>query len=167
MKLSPEIDESFLCENPPKVRDQQILGSSIEMKSKYEEKFTSTFLNMEKGCEIEVYGLTFFCPQSNDSSGGTVLTMVLNRIEFEMIENEEQEQEENEYKKSKIKITAIILNRPPDEKQDTSEEFRFSQKVLTEFGRFGNVRLWCIENAGIISQDDLHTYAIFSSDLFL
>jgi hypothetical protein len=58
--LTPDIDESYLDENPAKIRDPQLFKSSIEMKTKYEIKFTKTFLSMQLKDEVEIYGLTFF-----------------------------------------------------------------------------------------------------------
>ena len=144
------------------LRDPQILSSSLELKSKYEEKFTNTFMTMRKGSEVEVYGITFFCPKINEHSGGTVLTMTFNRVEMNNDTNT---------------IEKIVLNRAGMSVQDdcmeenalreSREEFIFRQKIFTEYGRFGNVKLWSIENVGIISADDLNSYVICSSDLFL
>ena len=156
VKLTPDIDESFLVESPPKIRDPQVVSSSLEIKAKYEDKFTNSFLSMSKGAEVEVFGITFFCPKINELSGGSVLTMVLNRI----VINEHDQ------------IEKIILNRAANEEENsereqTDEEFVFVKKVFTEYGRFGNVNLWSIENAGIISSDDLNSYVICNSELFL
>ena len=162
LKLTPDTPDTFLIEHPVKIRDSQILSSSLELKAKYEEKFTNTFLTMSKGSEVEVYGITFFCPKINEHSGGTVLTMIFNRVEMNKETNT---------------IEKIVLNRAILSNQDESiqenevnesgEEFVFTQKIFTEYGRFGNVKLWSIENVGIISTDDLNSYVICNSDLFL
>jgi len=117
---------------------------------------------MRKGSEVEVYGITFFCPKINEHSGGTVLTMIFNRVEMNNDTNT---------------IEKIVLNRAGISVKDdcmeenalreSREEFIFRQKIFTEYGRFGNVNLWSIENVGIISADDLNSYVICSSDLFL
>lgn len=162
LKLTPEIPETFLVEHPVKIRDAQIFSSSLELKTKYEDKFTNTFLTMRKGTEVEVYGITFFCPKINEHSGGTVLTMLFNRVEMNNDTNTIE----------KIVLNRAVLSNQDDSLQDNEldesrEEFVFRQKIFTEYGRFGNVKLWSIENVGIISADDLNSYVICNSDLFL
>ena len=138
------------------------------MKTKYEIKFTQSFLSMQPGDDVEIYGLTFFCPRTSQKNGGNMLTIQLKRIET--IKNEETNENE---------ITAIILKSPADNitiktEQDNNddvkkveeEEFRFTQKVHTEYGRYGGVKLWSIEDASIIPSEDPHTYIICSSELF-
>jgi hypothetical protein len=46
------------------------------------------------------------------------------------------------------------------------QEFEFKQKVLTEFGRYGGVKLWCIENTSLFQEEEPHTLIICNSDLF-
>ena len=163
VKLTPDISDSFLIENPHKIRDPHILASSLEIKSKYEEKFTHSFLSLRKGSEVEVYGITFFCPKINEHSGGSVLTMIFNRVE---LHNETNAIEKIILNRS-VLVSQDSSNAGGNEASATEEEFVFQQKIFTEFGRFGNVKLWSIENAGIISTDDLNSYVICNSDLFL
>jgi hypothetical protein len=172
--LTPDIDENYLIESPAKIRDPQLLESSLEMKTKYEIKFTQSFLSMQPGDDVEIYGLTFFCPRTSQKNGGNMLTIQLKRIET--IKNEETNENE---------IIAIILKSPADnitikteqdnnnddvkkvvEEEEEEEEFRFTQKVHTEYGRYGGVKLWSIEDASIIPSEDPHTYIICSSELF-
>ena len=153
LKLKPDIDPLYLIESPPKIRDPQVELNSIEIKKKYEEVFTNSFLHMDKGKEVDVYGLTFFYPNNNDN-GGCVFTMSFNRVETEGDE-----------------IAKIVLNRKENNESDETmsgdqQEFVFEKKVFTEYGRFGNVSLWSIENAGIITNDDLNTYIICPAELF-
>ena len=163
VKLTPDINELYLCERPAKIRDEQIKQASYEMKSKYEIKFTNQFLDMLQGTEVEVYGITFFCPQTNNfvnTNCGTVLTMVFNRVEMYR----------NEIKSiilNRLQIDTVTINEI-SKVLDFNEEFVFKKKVLTQYGRFGGVELWCIENASIISNDEEpNTYVICSPDLFL
>ena len=58
--LTPDIDSNYLSESPEKIRDPQLYESSIEMKTKYEIKFTQSFLSLALNDEVEIYGLTFF-----------------------------------------------------------------------------------------------------------
>ena len=148
LKLTPDIDEAFLCESPSHIRDPQVVLSSIEMKNKYENKFTKTFMDMKRGEEVEVYGITFFCPKNTEPNGGNMETLYFNRVELD----------------SSNQITAIVLSSQQDE--ESSEEFIFKSKVLTDYGRYGGVKLWCVENASLVSGDDSNTYIICTSDIF-
>lgn len=174
VKLTQNISELYLIERPLKCRDEQIKQASHEMKLKYENKFTSQFLTMLEGTEVEVYGITFFCPKTNNlvsTNCGTVLTMVFNRIE---LYNSPKLIKASGEDGSKL-VRSIILNRLQIDNVtineiskvlDFNEEFVFKRKCLTQYGRFGGVELWCIENAAIISNDDINTYVICSPDLF-
>ena len=152
LKLTPDIDEAFLVESPTHIRDPQVVSSSIEMKNKYENKFTRTFMDMKRGEEVEVYGITFFCPKNTEPNGGNMETLYFSRVELDSF---------NE-------ITEIVLNSQPEPLMDeqSSEEFKFKSKVLTEYGRYGGVKLWCVENASLVSGDDSNTYIICTSDIF-
>ena len=162
VKLIPDIDQELLSEEPEKIRDPQILASANEMKSRYEDKFTKSFLNMKEDTEIEVYGLTFFCPKNNEPNGGSMETLYFKRIEKNDEDNESA-------------IEAIVL---ADKKEVTDSdsydeneirtifEYRFTQNVLTEFGRYGGVKLWSIENTQISPGEEPHTYIICNSELF-
>lgn len=121
------------------------------MKTKYEEKFTRQFLTMEENAEVEVYGLTFFCPINEKVNGGCMATMFFGRVEKG--ENDE--------------VTAIYLNgKSVDSSEENNEnEFKFTPKVVTEYGRYGGVSLWYIENA-ILPGEEPNTYIICTSDIF-
>ena len=153
LKLTPEIEDEYLSSSPAKRRDAQIEKSALEMKTKYEEKFTNQFLTMEVNSEVEVYGLTFFCPINDEINGGCMATMYFNRVE----------------KGDDNKVNAIVLNgksMEADADVDVTEnEFRFCPKVVTEYGRYGNVSLWYIENATLPGEEP-NTYIICDSDIF-
>jgi hypothetical protein len=82
LKLTSDIDPSYLVENPKQIRDPQIEQNSIEIKLKYENKLTKSFNEMKQGDEVDVYGLTFFCPKNNEPHSGSVSTLYFNRLEY-------------------------------------------------------------------------------------
>jgi hypothetical protein len=191
LKLTPHIDDAFLGRSPPNIRDAQIFADSIEMKRRYEKDFTNLFYSIDKGTDVEVYGLTFFCPKSQEPCGGNIFTMLLNRIEIEIynsrkesphVDSSEVEEDSAEPERN-YSISAIILNKKEsvdnkneddddhdDDNVDSAEEFRFTAKVLTQYGRFGNVKLWSIENSNILNspfdKKQTNTFVLFSTDLF-
>ena len=69
-------------------------------------------------------------------------------------------------------IKAIVLtyfnniqkNKETNSSED--EEYRFTSKIYTEYGRYGNVKLWSIDNVSIIPGEEPHTYIICNSELF-
>lgn len=149
MKLTPDIDEEYISKSPALRRDPQIVKYAIDMKSKYEDKYTNLFNEMDQGTELEVYGLTFFCPKNDEPNGGTMANMYFNRV----------------VKDSDERIVEIILN--ADEEADAeSVEFKFTQKIVTEYGRYGGVQLWCIEKALLPGEEDPNTFIICTSDIF-
>lgn len=158
VRLTPDIDESYLLESPPKIRDPQLFESSIEMKSKYESKFTQSFLTMQPGDEVEIYGLTFFCPKNTHKNGGNMLTMNFQRIEFE-------QDSENEIKSIVLDYGSDTNNTAEDSNEDR-REYCFSPKIQTEYGRYGGVKLWSIEDAAIPGEEEPNTYIICNSELF-
>jgi hypothetical protein len=98
-------------------------------------------------------------PQNNQPNGGNMLSMHFKRIETTIIDG------------SNESISAIILTYFNDSQKNKEpslleEEFRFTQKTYTEYGRYGNVKLWSIENASIIPGEEPHTYIICNSELF-
>jgi hypothetical protein len=156
LRLTSDTEPDFLIKNPKQIRDAQIEKSSIEMKSKYELKLTNSFRDMKQGSEVDVYGLTFFCPNNSEATSGSMSTLYFNRIECE-----------NDV------INAIVLNRhsdlnagSPSDDAEQQEEFRFTPKVYTPYGRYGNVKLWSVENVAVIPEEDPHTYIICTSEIF-
>lgn len=175
IKLTPDIDEAYLVESPTKIRDNQVVQSSVEMKQRYEDKFTATFISMPKGTEVEVYGVAFFNPKNSQSNSGLVLTMNLERVEAE-VDGELINITDNgsDTGLNSDKISTIVLTRSQgsqldesNKNSDENKEFMFKQKVLCNYGRFGEVKLWCSEDTAILPGDDLQTYVICTSDLFL
>jgi len=151
LKLTPEIDDEYLTRAPTPRRDPQIIKYALEMKQKYEIKYTDMFKTMQPDTELEVYGLTFFCPKNNQPNGGVMVTMNFSRI----LRGEDGES-----------VSEIVLNKACEDGTKNVEEFSFRPKVVTEYGRYGGVALWCIENALLPGEEDANTYIICTSDIF-
>lgn len=172
MKLSSDIDANLLEASPAKQRDPLILSHSLEMKHNYEVTFTRQLASLKRGQVVEVFGAAFFDPlRAVDSA---VLSMKLSRIEnhnnddistiFLFLGNDEEDVEDDD--KSSSSSTDPI-------------EIGFTKHVLTPYGRFGGVELWCAHVAAsildggekqLITQDyddpSTRICVICSSDLF-
>jgi hypothetical protein len=149
LKLTPDIDDDYLSKSPAPRRDPQIIKYALEMKTKYEVKYTNLFKTMKPGTELEVYGLTFFCPKNNQPNGGVMVAMNFSRI----VEGPDS-------------VSEIILTKASDDGSENGEEFSFRPMVVTEYGRYGGVALWCIENAVLPGEEEANTYIICTSDIF-
>lgn len=147
VKLTPEIDDEYISSSPKPRRDPLIVKYAHEIRVKYEVNFTDSFQTMEPGTEVECYGLTFFCPKNDEPNGGMMAIMYFKRCETN----------------ANGKITEIVLSAEPTLE---NEEFKFATKVVTPYGRYGGVRLWCVEKAVLSGEDAPNTYIICNSDIF-
>lgn len=161
VKLTPELDSALLTASPPQQRDPVIVARSLEIADEYEREFTRTLCcSLKPGHSVEIYGAAFFDPlHSSDSAD--VFTMKFVRIERST---------QTDYSGRNEDVTAVVLIA-----NNNQHEVRFTRRVLTKYGRFGGVRLWCayVPQSVIDDDDNLqsedHTTrvcVISSSDLF-
>lgn len=153
VKLTPDIDSSLLTASPTQQRDPVVLARSLELAKEYEHEFTRTFNSMKPNQNVDVFGAAFFDPLDS-AECADVLTMRFVRVERD-VESD--------------KILEILLE------SETGQEVKFEQRVLSEYGRFGGVRLWCANvpvslidgDIDLNENESTRICVICSSDLFL
>lgn len=126
-KLTANMDTSLLAASPPQQRDPLVQAHARQMKHDYEHEFTSELIDMRPGESVELFGAAFFNPLFVHSAD--VLVMRFVRIE------RTAEAGDNE-----LNISAVVL-----ENELEHVEIIFTPRVLTPYGRFGGVSLWCAD----------------------
>ena len=150
VKLTADIEQDYIGSSPQARRDPLIVKCASEMRTKYEVAYTDSLRSLKTGAEIECYGLTFFCPKNDEPNGGMTVPMLFGRCELD----------------ASGKVAAIVLSAGPVAGEAAEEEFTFTARVVTPYGRYGGVRLWCVEGAILPGEDTPNTYIICNSDIF-
>ena len=154
MRPGTEVDVyglSFFCQKLPKHKHEE----------EEEEKATTSQERKNKDSDGENDDDDDDDDDEEGSNNGSIFVMVFNRVEWE-----ETSDEPAAIVLNKLEYETVSVNEM-SKVLDTNEEFVFVRKVLTPYGKFGNVRLWCAEHVSVIANEKARTYVICSADLFM